>query len=160
MAAQRTQANIKVDAFAIATGDGSTRLEFPHAEMAQLRGRAGRLEYVASELVFDALEGRFGPLHWTCEKATIGGLTLRDPEGRYELAIGGIELPHGIQLTRAAGRGMEILAPEATLVDVAVHLPDGRVPATRRRLRRRPTGRCGRRSCASSMRCGGGSRSG
>lgn len=124
VAAQRTQANLKVDAFAVSSGGGSTRLEFPRAELAELRGRAGRLEYVASELAFDALEGRFGPLHWTCDAGTVGGLVLREPEGRYELAIGRIELPRGVQLTRAAGGGIELVAPEMALADVRVHLPD------------------------------------
>ena len=124
MAPQRTQANLKVDAFAVSSGDGATRLEFPHAEIGELRGRAGRVEYVASELVLDGLVGRFGPLHWTCDAGRVGGLVLREPEGRYEIAIGRVELPRGVQLTRAAGGGIEIVAPEMTLADVRVLLPD------------------------------------
>jgi hypothetical protein len=124
VAAQRTQANLKVDAFAVSSGGGSTRLEFPRAEVAELRGRAGRLEYVASELVFEALEGRFGPLHWTCNAGTVGELVLREPEGRFELAIDRVELPRGVQLTRAADGGIELVAPEMSLADVRVRLPD------------------------------------
>lgn len=124
MAAQRTQANLKVEGFAVSSGEGTTRLDFPRAELAELRGRAGRVEYLATGLAFDELEGRFGPLHWTCAKGSIGGLVVREPEGRYELAIGDIELSHGVQLTRAASGGVELVAPHATLADVRLHLPD------------------------------------
>lgn len=108
----------------MSSGEGTTRLDFPRAELAELRGRAGKLEYLATELAFDALEGRFGPLHWTCEKGSVGGLVVREPEGRYELAIGHIELSRGVQLTRAAGGGIELVAPHATLADVHLRLPD------------------------------------
>jgi len=120
----RTEGNVRVEGFAVATGEGGTRLEFPKATMAELRGKAGRIEYLATALQFDDLQGRFGPLHWTCEAGTVGGLVVREPDGRYELAIGGIELPRGVQLTRAAGGGVELVAPEATLTDVHLHLPD------------------------------------
>jgi hypothetical protein len=124
VAEQRTQANLKVDGFAVSTGTGATRLELPHAELGELRGRAGVLEYVASKLVFEGLEGRFAPLRWACDAGTVGGLVVQEPQGRFEVAIARVEFPHGLQLTRAAGGGVELMAPELTLVDVAIHLPE------------------------------------
>ncbi len=153
MSPQRTQANLSVEGFAVSSGEGSTRLDFPRAELAELRGKAGELEYLATALKFEDLKGRFGPLHWTCEAGSARTLVVRGPEGRYELAVGNIDLPRGVQLTRAAGGGIELVAPQATLSDVHLHLPEGR-RARRRRRRRRAASRkvCGRSGCTSSTR--------
>ena len=124
MSPQRTQANLSVEGFSVSSDEGSTRLDFPRAELAELRGKAGQLEYLATALVFEHLEGRFGPLHWTCESGSARTLVVRGPQGRYELAVGHIDLPRGVQMTRAAGGGIELVAPEATLSDVHLHLPD------------------------------------
>ena len=74
----RTEANIRVDGFAIATGEGPTRLELPKAELAELRGSAGGLEYVATGLTFEGLQGRFDPMYWSAEGLTANGLVVHD----------------------------------------------------------------------------------
>ncbi len=124
MSPQRTQANLSVEGFSVSSNEESTHLDFPRATLAELRGKAGHLEYLATSLVFDALKGRFGPLHWTCDAGSAKTLVVRGPGGKYELAVGHIELPRGVQMTRAAGGGIELVAPEVTLSDVHLHLPD------------------------------------
>ena len=124
MSPQRTQANLSVEGFSVSSGEDSTRLDFPRATLAELRGKAGHVEYLATSLVFDELKGRIGPMHWTCDAASSKTLVVRGPGGQYELAVGHIDLPRGLQMTRAAGGGIELVAPEATLSDVHLHLPD------------------------------------
>ena len=119
----RTEANIRVDGFAIATGEGPTRLELPKAELAELRGSAGGLEYVATGLTFEGLQGRFDPMYWSAEGLTANGLVVHDRDATFELRIGRIEMTQPV-MTRAAGGGVELMCPQATLSDVKLILPD------------------------------------
>ena len=49
---------------------------------------------------------------------------LRDKQGRFELQVAGIELPHGVRLTRSARGGVELWAQHASLADLRLHVPD------------------------------------
>lgn len=120
----RTQADLRVDGFAVTSGDGAARLALPRAVLGALQGAVGQLEYRAREVRLDGLEGRFESLYWAAEAATADGVTLRAPDGQVELTIGRLELPHGVVLARAAGGGVELVAPEAVLTDVRLQLPD------------------------------------
>lgn len=124
MTKHRTQADLEVDGFAVVSGDGATRLELPRAALAELAGAVGRIEYRAHDVTLDSVQGRFGPLFWNAEAAGAGGLSVREREGLFELTIGRVELPRGVAMTQAAGGGIELVAPYASLADVRLHLPD------------------------------------
>src|SRR5262245_44545411 len=55
---QRAQGNVSVDGFGFTIGETMRRLDFPHAQIAGLRGDAGSLEYGAKEIAVEKLVGR------------------------------------------------------------------------------------------------------
>jgi hypothetical protein len=120
---QRAQGNIRVDGFAVTVGD-SRRLDFPRAEVEGLRGEAGSIEYGAGDLSFDRLSGRLQGVDWSTEAASAGRFWVSDKQGRFEMRVARVELPHGMRVTQSASGGVELMAPHASLADVKLHIPD------------------------------------
>jgi hypothetical protein len=120
---QRAQGNIRVDGFGVTIGE-SRRLDFPHAVIEGLRGTSGNVEYGAGTVAFDRLAGRLQGVEWATESASAERFWLHDKQQRFELGIAGIELPHGVRLTRSAGGGVELVAQHASLADLKLHVPD------------------------------------
>lgn len=115
--AQKIDADVAIRRFGFASGEGGKRLLFPHATAQNLDGRAGSVAYGARELAFDGLEGRLDGVRWHAEAASLGEAWLRDDSGRLEMSIARVELPNGLLLVRAE-RGVEIVAPHASLTDL------------------------------------------
>lgn len=123
MAAHRVVANLRVDQFGITIDDKAHRLDFPRAEADHVEGHSDGARYGARELVFDRLSTRLDRTHWSAEAMSAGPLWLRTDDERVELTIQRAELARGIQITRAAAGGVELLAPHASLSDVRLVLP-------------------------------------
>lgn len=123
MSEHRTQGNIRVDGMGVTIGE-SRRLDFPRAVIEGLRGESGGVEYGAGTVAFDRLSGRLQGIEWATESGSAERFWLRDKQGRYEVNIAGIELPHGVRLTRSAGGGVELVAQHASLADVKLTVPD------------------------------------
>ena len=121
------ETDISVQRFGFTGDDSGQRLQFPRAESHKVEGRSGSVSYGAADLLFDALEGRLDTFRWTAEAASIGDAWLRDDTQRFDLAVGRLELPRGIRLVRAE-RGVEIMAPHASLSEIKVNVkgPFGR----------------------------------
>ncbi|MBL8624664.1 MAG: hypothetical protein JNK64_25370 [Myxococcales bacterium] len=124
MAPQRATGNIKVDGFGVTIDADARRLDFPHAGIDALRGEAGAIEYRAREVVFEALRASLQRVQWSTDAASAGDFVVRDKQGRFELKIARVELPHGVMLAQAAGGGVELVAPHASLADMRLKLPD------------------------------------
>ncbi len=124
MSEHHAQGNIRVDGFGLTLGGETRRLDFPRAEIEGLRGEAGSVEYGAGDLSFERLCGRLQGIEWSTETASAGRFWLRDKEGRYELHVARVELPHGVRVTRSAAGGVELVAVHASLADVRLHIPD------------------------------------
>ncbi|MBK7074614.1 MAG: hypothetical protein IPH44_20190 [Myxococcales bacterium] len=124
MAVQRATGNIKVDGFGVTIDADTRRLDFPHAGIDGLRGEAGGIEYRAREVVFEALRASLRRVQWSTDAASAGDFVVRDKQGRFELKIARVELPHGVMLAQAAGGGVELVAPHASLADMRLKLPD------------------------------------
>jgi len=120
----RLAADLQVDSFGVTVDGATRRLDFPRAEADGLEGASGRTRYGARELVLDRLQTRLDRMHWTADAASAGGLWLRTDDGSVELTIDRVEMPHGMMLARAAGGGVEIRAPHASLSDVKLTVPD------------------------------------
>ena len=119
----RITADLRVDQFGITIDDTTRRLDFPRAEADGVEGASGSARYGARELAFDKLHTRLDRLHWAAEAASAGPLWVRTDDGGVELTIERAEMPRGIMVTHAAGGGVEILAPHATLTDLRLGLP-------------------------------------
>src|ERR1051325_11018967 len=115
--AQRVETDITVQRFGFVSDEVGRRLRFPRAESHLIEGSTGSVSYGARDCVFDDLEGRLDTLRWTAEAASIGEAWLRDDAGRYDLAMGRVELPRGLRLVRA-DHGVEIVAPYVSLSEV------------------------------------------
>jgi hypothetical protein len=124
VAPQRATGNIKVDGFGVTIDADARRLDFPHAGIDALRGEAGAIEYRAREVVFEALRASLQRVQWSTDAASAGDFVVRDKQGRFELKIARVELPHGVMLAQAAGGGVELVAPHASLADMRLKLPD------------------------------------
>ena len=120
---QRATGNIKVDGFGVTIDPDARRLDFPQAHIDGLKGEAGTIEYRAREASFDQLRASLSRMHWSTDAASAGDFVLRDKQGRFELKIARIELPHGMALTEAAGGGVELVTPHASLADLRLKLP-------------------------------------
>jgi hypothetical protein len=127
--AQRIESDITVQRFGFLSDDAGRRLRFPRAECHEIEGSAGAVGYGARDCVFDDLEGRLDTLRWTADAASIGSAWLRDPAGRFEIAVDRVEMPRGLRLVRA-DRGVEIVAPYVSLSEMklTVRGPFGRTP--------------------------------
>ncbi len=121
---QRAQGNARVDGLAFVMDGTTPRLEFPHAQIDNLRGEAAGLAYGATELVLEQLTGLLAGVSWTTEAASAGKFWVRDAEGRFEMTIDRIELPHGLRVTQSAAGGVELVAPHVSLSEVRVSIPD------------------------------------
>ena len=107
------------------TIDADTRrLDFPHAGIDDLRGEAGTLEYRAREVVFEALRASLMSVQWSTDAVSAGDFVVKDKQGRFELKIARVEMPHGLRLARAASGGVELMTPHASLADMRLKLPD------------------------------------
>ncbi len=124
MSGNRTQGNIRVDGMGVTIGGETRRLDFPRAVIEGLEGESGAVAYGAGTVTFEALVGRLKGVDWATESASAERFWLRDKEGRFELHIEGVELPHGVRLTRSAGGGVELNAQHASFADVKLHVPD------------------------------------
>lgn len=124
MSVNRTQGNIRVDGMGVTIGGETRRLDFPRAVIEGLKGESGAVEYGAGTVSFEALVGRLKGVDWATESASAERFWLRDKEGRFEMHIEGVELPHGVRLTRSAGGGVELNAQHASFADVKLHVPD------------------------------------
>lgn len=124
VAPQRATGDIKVDGFGVTIDGDTRRLDFPHAGIDALRGEAGSVEYRAREVVFEALRASLTRMQWSTDAASAGDFVVKDKQGRFELKIARVELPHGLRLARAAGAGVELIAPHASLADMRLKLPD------------------------------------
>jgi hypothetical protein len=127
--AQRVESDITVQRFGFLSDDAGRRLRFPRAECHEIEGAAGAVGYGARDCVLDDLEGRLDTLRWTADAASIGSAWLRDPAGRFEIAVDRVEMPRGLRLVRA-DRGVEIVAPYVSLSEMklTVRGPFGRTP--------------------------------
>jgi hypothetical protein len=123
VADQQVQADLRVDGFGVSLGSGGRRLDFPRAELDGLRGEVGLLEYRAREVAFDQLRASLTGVRWSTEAGSAGDVVLRDKQGRFEVKIARVELPHGMVLAGAA-RGVELVASHASLADVRLKIPD------------------------------------
>jgi len=123
----RVESDITVQQFGFLSDGHGRRLRFPRAETKQVEGSAGAIRYGAHDCAFDNLEGRLDTLRWTADAAAIGGAWLRDPDGRFEVAVERVEMPRSLRLVRA-DRGVEIVAPSVALSEMklSVRGPFGR----------------------------------
>ena len=95
------------------------RLELPRSVIEGLRSESGAIEYGAGTIAFDRLNGRLKGLEWATDSASAERFWLRDKQGRFEVQIAGIELPHGVRLTRSAGGGVGLGGVGHRSVDAA-----------------------------------------
>jgi len=114
--ATRVEGDVEAQRFGFAS-EGGKRLVFPHAQMHRIEGRSGNAAYGAAEAAFEALEGRLDRVQWDAASASLGAAWLRDANGRYDIAVERLEMPHGIRLVRA-DRGIELLSPHVSLSEV------------------------------------------
>jgi len=114
--ATRVEGDVEVQRFGFAS-DGGKRLVFPHAQMHRIAGASGNAAYGAVDSAFEALEGRLDRVQWEAASGSLGGAWLRDANGRYDIEVERIVMPHGIRLVRA-DRGIELLSPHVTLSEV------------------------------------------
>jgi hypothetical protein len=121
---QHALGNIRVDGFGVTIGGETRRLDFPRAIIEGLQGESGAIEYGAGTVAFDRLSGRLKGIEWATESASAERFWLRDKAGRFEVHIAGVELPHGVRLTRSAGGGVELWAQHVSLADLRLHVPD------------------------------------
>jgi len=124
MSRNQLEADVKVGAFGMTLDETTRRLDFPRGEIDNLRGVAGSLTYGANEAVFDKLHTRLDRTHWQAEAASAGQVFLRGHDDVILLTIDRVEMSHGMTLTRAAGTGVELVAPHASLHDVTLGIPD------------------------------------
>lgn len=121
---QKLEADLQVGAFGLVLDGATRRIDFPRGEIDNLRGAAGNLAYGAREVVLDRLHTRLDRTHWQAHAASAGGVYLRTSDDALELVLDRIEMPHGVTITRAAGGGVELLTPHASLGDVLLRVPD------------------------------------
>jgi hypothetical protein len=124
MATQRLGADIRVGGFGMLLDGASKRLDFPRGEIDTLRGQAGPVAYGAKEIVLDGLYTLLGRTHWAADAGSAGGLFLRADDGSIELDVDRIEVTRGVQITRAAEGGVELIASHASLNDAKLIIPD------------------------------------
>lgn len=123
MTTQRLEADLEIGAFGLTLDGATRRLEFPRGEVDNLRGSAGNLLYGAREVVMDQLQTRLDRTQWAASAASAGDVYLRTADGSFIVAIDRIEIPHGLQLSRAAGGGVELVAAHASFHEVRVTIP-------------------------------------
>lgn len=125
--ATRIETDVSVQRFGFVNDEAGNRLLFPHAETHKLEGRSGTVGYGIADCLFERLEGRLGTLLWSADAASFGSAWLRDDAGRFDIAVERIEMPSGIQLTRADS-GLEIISPQVSLSEMRLTLngPFGR----------------------------------
>jgi hypothetical protein len=123
----RIETDVSVQRFGFVSDETGNRLLFPHAHTHKLEGRSGTVGYGVDDCMFERLEGRLGALLWAADTASFGNAWLRDDAGRFDIAVDRIEMPSGIQLTRAQS-GVEIIAPHVSLSEMrlTVNGPFGR----------------------------------
>ncbi len=123
----RVETDVTVQRFGFVSDEAGNRLLFPRAETHRLEGRSGGVGYGAADCLFERLEGRLGALRWAADTASFGSAWLRDDAGKFDIAVERIEMPSGIQLTRAQS-GVEIIAPQVSFSEMrlAVNGPFGR----------------------------------
>lgn len=119
--ASRVEADVEVKRFAFADDGSTRRLVFPHAHARELRGRAGTTSYALDDAAFEGLEGRLDTLRWSAETASIGNVSLRDDDGKLELAIERAELPHGVMLVGGVD-GVELVTPHLSCSELRLRL--------------------------------------
>lgn len=127
------ESDINVQRFGYTGDEQGRRLTFPRAESHNVEGRSGATTYGATDVLFDALEGRLDTLRWTADAASLGGAWLRDDAGRVDISVQRLEMSRGVMLTRA-DRGVEIVAPHVSLSEMKLTVkgPFGRKTATPR----------------------------
>lgn len=113
----RVETDVSVQRFGFVNDEAGNRLLFPHAETHKLEGRSGTVAYGVAECLFERLEGRLGTLLWSADTASFGSAWLRDDAGKFDIAVERIEMPSGVQLTRAQS-GVEIIAPQVSLSEM------------------------------------------
>ncbi len=120
-------ADIEVQRFGFIRDETGNRLVFPHAQTHRIEGRSGQTAYGAAECSFEGLEGRLGTLRWSSDAASIGGAWLRDANGRFDVAVDRMELPHGVMLVRA-DHGVELVSPHVSFSELRLTIkgPFGR----------------------------------
>jgi len=123
MTTQRVEADLEVGAFGLTLDGATRRLDFPRGELDNLRGTAGDLMYGAREVVLDQLHTRLDRTHWAAAAASAGDMYLRTVDDSMVLAIDRIEMPGGVQLTKSADGGVEIIAAHAILHEVRLTIP-------------------------------------
>lgn len=120
---QRATGNIKVDGLGLTLDPDARRLDFPRADVDGLKGEAGAIEYRAREVSFDQLRVSLSRVQWSTDAASAGDFVVRDKQGRFELKIARVEMPHGVMLAQAAGGGVELVTSHASLADMRLKLP-------------------------------------
>jgi hypothetical protein len=139
VAPQRATGNIKVDGFGVTIDADARRLDFPHAGIDALRGEAGAIEYRAREVVFEALRASLQRVQWSTDAASAGDFVVRDKQGRFELKIARVELPHGVMLApgrrrwRRAGRAPRVAGRHAAQAARPRRVPPAGFERSRRR---------------------------
>lgn len=123
----RVETDVSVQRFGFVSDDAGNRLLFPRAETHKLEGRSGTVTYGVADCLLEKLEGRLGTLLWKADSASFGNAWLRDDAGKFDIAVDRIEMPSGIQLTRASS-GVEIIAPQVSFSEMrlTVNGPFGR----------------------------------
>lgn len=123
MSTQKLEADLRVGAFGMLIDGTTRRLDFPRGEMDGLRGTAGSLTYGARELVMDRLHTRLDRTHWAAEACSAGDVFLKTIDGSLAMEIDRVEMSRGVQITRAAEGGIELIAPHVSLQDVKLTIP-------------------------------------
>lgn len=123
----RIETDVSVQRFGFVSDETGNRLLFPQAHAQKLEGRSGTVSYGVDDCIFERLEGRLGTLLWKADSASFGSAWLRDDAGKFDIAVDRIEMPSGIQLTRAQS-GVEIIAPHVSFSEMrlTVNGPFGR----------------------------------
>lgn len=127
MSDHRVDADVRTKGFAIRLEEGARRLDFRHMEADKLEGRAGTLHYGATDVQIDGLTTSLDQTHWATESAACGRAWARSEHGSVTLTAERFEMPRGLQITRSADGGMELISPHVSLSDVGFEI--SHVPA-------------------------------
>lgn len=123
MAKHTFRVDLHADDFALTVDGKGRHLDSPHVQMDAFHGSSGSFGYEAREVALEAVQMRLDRVQWTAAAASVGGLTLRSGDGNVTLAMNRLELPRGLQISRAE-RGVELVAPHLSVADAAFIIED------------------------------------
>lgn len=122
MSDHRLDADVRAKGFAIRLEDGARRLDFRHLEADKLDGRAGTLHYGGADVQIEGLTTSLDHTHWATESTACSRAWMRSEHGSFTMTAERFEMPRGMQLTKSAGGGLELISPHVSLSDVGFEI--------------------------------------